>query len=110
MLMMRRVKSWSSFFVQAESTFTYFNATRRYIERHGKPLAFYSDKAGIFRINNKNAIGGDGHTQFGRAMFVGGLLLELWGKGVFFVMSLFCLYIAVLMLTNKKKIRLKLDE
>ncbi|SUC47125.1 Integrase core domain [Providencia stuartii] len=55
-------------FVQAESTFTYFNATRRYIERHGKPLALYSDKAGIFRINNKNAIGGDGHTQFGRAM------------------------------------------
>lgn len=55
-------------FVQTESTFTYFNATRRYIERHGKPLAFYSDKAGTFRINNKNAIGGDGHTQFGRAM------------------------------------------
>ncbi len=31
-------------------------------------MALYSDKAGIFRINNKNAIGGDGHTQFGRAM------------------------------------------
>ncbi|WP_337927206.1 MFS transporter [Xenorhabdus sp. IM139775] len=42
--------------------------------------------------------------------FVGGLLLELWGKGVFFVMSLFCLYIAALMLTNKKKIRIRLDE
>ncbi|MBI6183507.1 ISNCY family transposase, partial [Serratia proteamaculans] len=25
-------------------------------------------KAGIFRVNNKHAIGGDGHTQFGRAM------------------------------------------
>ncbi|MDE9437858.1 MFS transporter [Xenorhabdus bovienii] len=42
--------------------------------------------------------------------FVGGLLLELWGKGVFFFMSLFCLYIAALMLTNKKKIRIRLDE
>lgn len=38
-------------------------------QRHKQPgMALYSDKAGIFRINNKNAIGGDGHTQFGRAM------------------------------------------
>lgn len=28
----------------------------------------YSDKASVFRINNKNATGGDGYTQFGRAM------------------------------------------
>lgn len=31
-----------------ESTFGYFEAARRYIEQHGKPLAFYSDKASIF--------------------------------------------------------------
>jgi hypothetical protein len=55
-------------FVKSESTFTYFDATRGYLEQHGKPLAFYSDKASIFRINNKNAAGGDGQTQFGRAM------------------------------------------
>lgn len=55
-------------FVKSESTFSYFEATRRYIDRHGKPLALYSDKAGVFRVNNKNATGGDGHTQFGRAM------------------------------------------
>lgn len=55
-------------FVASESTFTYFEATRSYLEQHGKPLAFYSDKASIFRINNKQAAGGDGHTQFGRAM------------------------------------------
>lgn len=56
-------------FVKSESTFSYFEATRHYIEKYGKPLAFYSDKAGIFRINNKHATGGDGHTQFGRAMY-----------------------------------------
>ena len=55
-------------FVKSESTFTYFEATRGYIEKHGKPLALYSDKASVFRINNKNATGGDGDTQFGRAM------------------------------------------
>jgi hypothetical protein len=29
-------------FVPSESTFDYFASTRRYIERHGKPIAFYS--------------------------------------------------------------------
>ena len=52
-----------------ESTFGYFEATRRYIDQHGKPLAFYSDKASIFRINKASATGGDGHTQCGRALF-----------------------------------------
>jgi hypothetical protein len=52
-----------------ESTFGYFEATPRYIDQHGKPLAFYSDKASIFRINKASATGGDGHTQFGRALF-----------------------------------------
>ncbi|HHQ6721975.1 TPA: ISNCY family transposase [Serratia fonticola] len=56
-------------FVKSESTFSYFEATRRYIEKHGKPLTLYSDKAGVFSVNNKNATGGDGHTQFGRAMY-----------------------------------------
>lgn len=56
-------------FVKSESTFSYFEATRRYIVKHGKPLALYSDKAGVFRVNNKSATGGDGHTQFGRAMY-----------------------------------------
>lgn len=42
-------------FVNSESTFTYFDATRGYLEKHGKPLALYSDKASVFRINNKHA-------------------------------------------------------
>jgi len=46
----------------------YFRATRDYLETHGKPVAFYSDKHGIFRVNNKDAIGGDGITQFGRVL------------------------------------------
>ena len=55
-------------FVESESTFDYFAATRAYLERHGKPVAFYSDKHGVFRVNKKAAIGGDGMTQFGRAL------------------------------------------
>ena len=56
-------------FTGAESTFGYFEATRQYLERHGKPLAFYSDKASVFRVNQPSATGGAGHTQFGRALY-----------------------------------------
>jgi hypothetical protein len=31
-------------------------------------VAFYSDKHGIFRVNSKDAVGGDGVTKFGRAL------------------------------------------
>jgi hypothetical protein len=55
-------------FVETESTFDYFKATRTYLERYGKPIAFYSDKHGVFRVNKTDAVGGDGMTQFGRAL------------------------------------------
>ena len=55
-------------FVASESAFDYFRATGDYLETHGKPVAFYSDKHGIFRVNTKDAIGGDGMTQFGRVL------------------------------------------
>jgi hypothetical protein len=55
-------------FVNSESAFDYFRTTRAYLEQHGKPVAFYSDKHGIFRVNNKDAIAGEGITQFGRAL------------------------------------------
>jgi transposase len=55
-------------FAQAETTFSYFDATERYLTRHGKPLVFYSDKFSVFRINHPNDLGGDGTTQFTRAM------------------------------------------
>ena len=55
-------------FVPTESTFDYFKATRAYLEHHGKPVAFYSDKHSVFRVNRKDAASGDGMTQFGRAL------------------------------------------
>jgi hypothetical protein len=55
-------------FVCAETTFNYFGAVRSYIKLHGKPLAFYSDKFSVFRVNIPNALSGTGLTQFGRAM------------------------------------------
>ena len=55
-------------FVESESTFAYFHAARAYLEAWGKPIAFYSDKHGVFRVNHPGALGGDGMTQFGRAL------------------------------------------
>ena len=56
-------------FVQSESFFTYCEAARHYFEQYGKPLAFYSDKHGVFHVNAPQPIGaGEGLTQFGRAM------------------------------------------
>jgi hypothetical protein len=55
-------------FVESESTFAYFHAARAYLEAWGKPVAFYSDKHGVFRVNHPGALGGDGMTQFGRAL------------------------------------------
>jgi hypothetical protein len=55
-------------FAPAETTFNYFAAVRRYLLSHGKPVAFYSDKFGVFRVNIREAQTGTGLTQFGRAM------------------------------------------
>src|ERR1700674_4925151 len=55
-------------FVASESAFDYFRATRAYLEAHGKPVAFYSDKHGIFRVNAKEAFGGARITPFGRVL------------------------------------------
>lgn len=56
-------------FAPSESAFDYFASTRAYLEAHGKPVAFYSDKAGIFRVAAPKANGKGGVTQFGRALF-----------------------------------------
>ena len=55
-------------FTQTESTFSYFEATRAYLERHGKPVAFYSDKYSVFR-NTSAGKTGQSVTHFGRAMY-----------------------------------------
>jgi len=63
-------------FVPSESTFALMAATRRYVMRHGRPLALYTDKAGVFRNNSRSRTKGyavsktDSQlgTQFTRAL------------------------------------------
>lgn len=55
-------------FVKSENTFDYFEATREYLQKHGRPEVFYPDKHCVFRVNHEGALSGDGRTQFGRAM------------------------------------------
>jgi hypothetical protein len=62
-------------FVPAETTFAYFHVLRDYINQFGKPAALYSDKFGVFRVNQPYLEEKAGQTQFGRAM--GELAIEL---------------------------------
>ena len=55
-------------FVRSQSTFSYFGALERYLEAHGRPVAFYSDKHTVFRVAQQGAKSGHGMTQFGRAL------------------------------------------
>jgi len=55
-------------FVKSESTFSYFEALELYLQAHGRPVAFYSDKHSVFRVSNQTAKSGHGMTQFGRAL------------------------------------------
>lgn len=55
-------------FAPAESGKAYIAALRDQILTQGLPLAFYSDRHGIFRVNAKDAAGGDGKTEFGRVV------------------------------------------
>ncbi|MFM0502053.1 ISNCY family transposase [Paraburkholderia caffeinilytica] len=56
-------------FTATESTFSYFEAMRHYLEQHGKPVALYSDKASVFHCNSHSVTPGKGVTQFGRALY-----------------------------------------
>jgi transposase len=53
-------------FAPCETTRAYLWALRSHVVEHGCPLAFYSDRHGIFRVNAKDAASGDGKTEFGR--------------------------------------------
>lgn len=55
-------------FVSSESTFTYFSALEAYLTKHGRPVAFYSDRHTVFRPSTQGGRTGHGMTQFGRAM------------------------------------------
>lgn len=52
----------------------YLELLRSHILAHGVPLALYSDRHGIFRVNAKEAESGDGLTELGRV--VGRLKIE----------------------------------
>ena len=55
-------------FVASESFFSYCEVAEGYFKQHGKPVAFYSDKHGIFRVNLPTTGQKHALTQFGRAM------------------------------------------
>ena len=55
-------------FVASESTVSYFEVLQDYLQIHGCPVAFYSDKHSVFRVNKADAKAGQGMTQFGRAL------------------------------------------
>ncbi len=54
-------------FSETESAFDYMLATREYLNEHGKPIAFYSDKHSIFRVNQEKHKQ-VGQTQYGRGL------------------------------------------
>lgn len=54
-------------FVPSESTWSYFGALERYLDAHGRPVAFYSDKHSVFRVPEPGKHS-NGMTQFGRAL------------------------------------------
>jgi transposase len=55
-------------FVERESFFSYSQAAAGYFKRVGKPVAFYSDKHSVFRVNQPSVGSRDAITQFARAM------------------------------------------
>jgi hypothetical protein len=55
-------------FAEAETTADYMMTTREYITKYGRPLAIYSDKHGIFRVNAPGCVKRECFTQFGRAL------------------------------------------
>jgi transposase len=53
-------------FVPAETTCGYLELLREHVLAHGLPLALYSDRHSIFRVNAKEVESDDGLTEFGR--------------------------------------------
>ncbi|MGL6260773.1 ISNCY family transposase [Vibrio sp. WXL210] len=54
-------------FSETESAFDYMVVTREYVREHGKPVALYSDKHSIFRVNQEQRKQ-VGQTQYGRVL------------------------------------------
>ncbi|PSU19950.1 ISNCY family transposase, partial [Photobacterium phosphoreum] len=54
-------------FSETESAFDYMVTTREYVEQHGKPTAFYSDRHAVFHVSKRDAKT-NRMTQFGRVL------------------------------------------
>jgi predicted DNA-binding protein (UPF0251 family) len=55
-------------FVEQETYFSYGTLCKSYFKENGLPVAFYSDRFSVFRVNAKNVIKTDAITEFGRAL------------------------------------------
>jgi len=55
-------------FAPSESMNSYFISAKQYINKHGKPLAFYSDKSSVFRVNRESSKD-QVMTQFCRGLY-----------------------------------------
>lgn len=55
-------------FARSEDALAYMSATKQYIRKHGKPIAFYSDKHSVFYNSKANLSRTDGATQFGAVL------------------------------------------
>ena len=53
-------------FFAAETTEAYMRTTRAHLESHGRPVAYYSDRYSVFRVNRRDREGEA--TQFARAL------------------------------------------
>jgi len=51
-------------FCERETTEDYLQLLKNYLESHGRPLSFYSDKHAVFRVNNKKRREGSFSTRF----------------------------------------------
>ncbi len=55
-------------FYPAETTQAYMESLQRYLKYYGRPVALYSDRHGVFKVNARDAWSGEQLTQFGRAL------------------------------------------
>jgi transposase len=55
-------------FEPTETMWGYFELMKDHLKIHCRPIALYTDKHGVFKVNHKDAVSGDGITQFGKAM------------------------------------------
>lgn len=56
------------YFAPSETTAAYREVLRRHLALYGCPVALYSDRHSIFRINREDPANGHTQTQFGRAL------------------------------------------